>query len=49
MVGDGEELDRFATESVEAIRRTNELIAVDERVDSVMLGVADGVMLARKR
>jgi caffeoyl-CoA O-methyltransferase len=49
VVGDGKDLDRFAIESIEAIRRTNELIAADERVDSVMLAVADGVMLARKR
>jgi caffeoyl-CoA O-methyltransferase len=41
--------DDFSRESVEAIRRTNELIAGDERVDSVMLAIADGVMLARKR
>ena len=49
VVGDGESLDDFTAESVAAIRRTNELIAADERVDSVMVGVADGLMLARKR
>ncbi len=34
---------------VEAIRRTNDLIAADERVDSAMVAIADGLMLARKR
>jgi caffeoyl-CoA O-methyltransferase len=36
-------------ESLEAILRTNELIAADERVDSVMLGVADGITIALRR
>ena len=49
VVGDDEEFDQYSRESVDAIRRTNELIAADERVDSVMVGVADGLMLARKR
>ena len=49
VVGDGQSLDDFTAESVAAIRRTNELIAADERVDSAMVGVADGLMLARKR
>ena len=34
---------------VVAIRETNDLIAADERVDAAMVGVADGLMLARKR
>ncbi|MQA74135.1 MAG: SAM-dependent methyltransferase [Solirubrobacterales bacterium] len=41
--------DDGAAEQTEAIRRTNETIAADERVDAVMLAVADGIMLARKR
>jgi caffeoyl-CoA O-methyltransferase len=49
VIGDGEDSDDFASESVGAIRRINERITADERVDTVMLGVADGVMLARKR
>jgi predicted O-methyltransferase YrrM len=35
--------------SREAILRTNELIAADERVESVMLGVADGITIALRR
>jgi caffeoyl-CoA O-methyltransferase len=35
--------------SVFAIREINDLIAVDERVESVMLPVRDGVTLVRKR
>jgi caffeoyl-CoA O-methyltransferase len=37
------------SESLDAILRTNELIAGDTRVESVMLGVADGITIARKR
>jgi caffeoyl-CoA O-methyltransferase len=37
------------SEQVEAIRATNELVAADERVDSAMVAIADGLMLARKR
>ena len=36
-------------EQVVAIRATNDLIAADERVDAAMVGIADGLMLARKR
>jgi caffeoyl-CoA O-methyltransferase len=36
-------------EQVQAIRETNDLIAADERVDCAMVGIADGLMLARKR
>jgi caffeoyl-CoA O-methyltransferase len=35
--------------SLEAIVRTNELIAADERVESVMVGVADGITIALRR
>ena len=45
----GENADDFTSDSVTAIRRVNDLITADERVETVMLGVADGVMLARKR
>ena len=38
--------DGDAGESAQAIARTNELIRDDERVDAVMLGVADGITLA---
>ena len=33
----------------EAIRRFNDLVAADERVDRVMLPIADGLTIARKR
>jgi caffeoyl-CoA O-methyltransferase len=36
-------------DSVAAIRELNDTIATDERVDSAMVGIADGLMLARKR
>jgi caffeoyl-CoA O-methyltransferase len=36
-------------ESVQAIRRLNEAIAADERVDTAMVAIADGLMIARKR
>ena len=49
VLGDGEDLDEFTSDSVAAIRWVNDLITADERVETVMLGVADGVMLARKR
>jgi len=35
--------------SLAAILRTNEMIAADERVSSVMLGVADGITIALRR
>ena len=35
--------------SLAGILRTNEMIAADERVTSVMLGVADGITIALKR
>ncbi len=35
--------------SLEAILRTNEMITADERVESVMLGVADGITIALRR
>jgi predicted O-methyltransferase YrrM len=36
-------------ESTVAIRRFNDLVAADDRVDSVMTPVADGITLVRKR
>jgi caffeoyl-CoA O-methyltransferase len=44
-----EEPTDFSPESVEAIREINEKIAADERVDCVMVAIADGVTLARKK
>jgi caffeoyl-CoA O-methyltransferase len=46
-VADGGE-EGMSEESVAAIRETNELIAADERVESAMLGISDGVTLARR-
>ena len=34
---------------VEAIRDANDLITADDRVDTAMVAIADGLMLARKR
>jgi predicted O-methyltransferase YrrM len=45
VVGDG---SSERGESLEGILRTNELIRTDARVESVMLGVADGVTIARR-
>jgi caffeoyl-CoA O-methyltransferase len=42
------EIDRPA-EYIDAIRQLNDTIAGDERVDSAMVGIADGLMFARKR
>jgi len=36
-------------DDTEAIRRFNDKVAADERVESVILAVADGLTLARKR
>ncbi len=36
-------------DEVRAVRRFNDTVAADERVESVMLSVADGMTLARKR
>jgi caffeoyl-CoA O-methyltransferase len=36
-------------DSVVAIRAVNDTIAADERVDTAMVAIADGLMLARKR
>jgi caffeoyl-CoA O-methyltransferase len=36
-------------DSVTAIRRLNDTITADERVDSAMVAIADGLLLARKR
>jgi caffeoyl-CoA O-methyltransferase len=39
----------YRSESIEAMRSVNEHIRDDERVDIAMLGIADGVTLARRR
>ncbi len=52
VLGDGQvvgEIDESRREYVEAIRRTNDLVTADERVDTAMIAVADGLLLARKR
>jgi len=41
--------DKDRSENVVATRTFNEHVATDERVDSVLLPIRDGVMLARKR
>ena len=43
------EVEEGRREYVESIKRTNKLIAADERVDLAMVGVADGVTMARVR
>ncbi|MFF4183816.1 O-methyltransferase [Streptomyces sp. NPDC001691] len=45
----GQVLDPEATGAPAAIRAFNEHVAADERMDSVMLTVADGLTLSRKR
>jgi caffeoyl-CoA O-methyltransferase len=46
----GEVLDPGVTDgAVAAVRRTNEIIVGDDRVESVMLPVRDGVTLVRRR
>jgi predicted O-methyltransferase YrrM len=47
-VVDGE-VDESHRRSLAAIREVNDRIASDERVDAVMLGIADGVTIALKR
>ena len=46
---DGRVLDPSGDESAEAIVRLNAKLAVDERVELAMVGVADGLTLALKR
>ena len=41
--------DEYKPDSVEAIDTLNRRIAEDERVDCALVGIADGVMLARRR
>lgn len=41
--------DEGATPQIEAIRRINDLVATDERVDVAMVGIADGLTIVRKR
>ena len=43
------EADPGRAEYLAAIKAVNDTITADERVDSVMIAVADGLMLARKR
>jgi caffeoyl-CoA O-methyltransferase len=45
----GADLGHYSQESVTTMRALNERIRDDERVDIAMVGVADGLMLARKR
>jgi caffeoyl-CoA O-methyltransferase len=46
----GRVFDRSAhDDDTEAIRRFNDLVAADDRVEAVMLAVSDGLTLARKR
>ncbi|MET9296716.1 O-methyltransferase [Streptomyces sp. NPDC003077] len=45
----GEVVDPTATGSAAAIREFNDHVLVDDRVETVMLTVADGVTVARKR
>jgi caffeoyl-CoA O-methyltransferase len=50
MLQDGRVLDESLTdESVTAIRALNEAIAVDDRVDVVLLALGDGVSVVQKR
>jgi caffeoyl-CoA O-methyltransferase len=47
---DGHVLDpAFQSDADVAMRQLNEVIAVDDRAESVMLPVRDGITLARKR
>ena len=39
----------YQEEPHQAMRRLNDLITADERMDSVMLPVRDGITIARKR
>ncbi len=41
--------DNMKSEQIEAIRRLNETMRDDDRVDVAMVGIADGLFLARKR
>ena len=36
-------------DNTQAIRAFNDMVAADDRVDAVMLPIADGLTLARKR
>jgi caffeoyl-CoA O-methyltransferase len=45
----GGESEDFSDESIAAMRRLNEEIASDERVDSAMVAISDGITLLRKR
>ena len=45
----GEQGADFSEDSIAAMRRLNEEIAADERVDVAMVAIADGITLLRKR
>jgi caffeoyl-CoA O-methyltransferase len=46
---EGAPLGHYSEDSVATMRALNDRIRDDERVDVAMVGVADGLMLARKR
>jgi predicted O-methyltransferase YrrM len=41
-------IDTGSADSLQAIRKTSELVLADERVVSVMVGIRDGITLALK-
>jgi caffeoyl-CoA O-methyltransferase len=49
VVVEPEALDPDSVAAVAAVRELNERVAEDERVDVAMVGIADGLTLARKR
>jgi caffeoyl-CoA O-methyltransferase len=49
MLSSGRVLDPGDSDSVQAITALNDSLARDERVDVALLGLADGITLARKR
>jgi caffeoyl-CoA O-methyltransferase len=49
MMSGGRVLDPGDSESAQAIAALNDRLALDERVDVALLGLADGITLARKR
>jgi caffeoyl-CoA O-methyltransferase len=46
---DGQAADPAATGNAAAIREFNDLVRRDDRVESVLLPIADGLTIARKR
>jgi caffeoyl-CoA O-methyltransferase len=49
MLSGGRVLEPEGSESAEAIAELNDRLAQDERIDVALLGIADGITLARKR